>query len=109
MSWFARPREGLDQDLDHPTATEASAEIDFALVGRVIGGQGGFTALDHPLRPQDDVALEASAADGSRRLAVLRDQHPRAWASIGGAADAHHRRQRGPFASGLGLLKGFDD
>jgi hypothetical protein len=86
------PRQRLDQNLDHSTAAQADAEIHFALVSRVISGQGGFTALDRPLRPQDNVALEAPAAQGSGRLPFFGDQHPCAGASIGGAPDAHDRR-----------------
>jgi hypothetical protein len=108
MTWFI-PRQRLDQDLDHSTAAQADAQINFALVSRVIRGQGGFTALDRSLRPQDNVALEAPAAQGSGRLPFFRDQHPRAGASIGGALDAHNRRQSHRLAVRPALLKRFYD
>ena len=82
MAWLVRARKWLDEDPDHSTTAQADSEIDVVLVGRVVGHQARFTALDGPLRSKDHVALETTSTDGSGRPTCFSNQHPSPGAAI---------------------------
>ena len=85
---------GLHQHVDRALAPEPEAPDRVRLGARVVVAEARGPAPDDLQRDLADVGLQAAAAHSAGRLALLRDEEPRARAPVSGPGDPDHRRQR---------------